>query len=208
MTAQASQAIEYRAATSQDADVIAPLMYQAAVRLTNYTLGQSVDPVSYIAHCVKNNIGFYGFQYQQLALLDEEIVATATAYESRIFLKLLWQSLTGIFQYFGFFKGLNILRRSLQIGGLFEKPKSDSLFLANICVEPTCRSKGIFGAMYHDSIHLLAKEYGCNSIELDVGIDNPAAQKLYERLGFVVRSEHLYHGSGDLEGVKRMASKR
>jgi ribosomal protein S18 acetylase RimI-like enzyme len=54
------------------------------------------------------------------------------------------------------------------------------------------------------AIERIAKDLGGRSLTLDVGMDNPSANRLYRKLGFIPLSEHPYSGKADIEGIIRM----
>ena len=67
---------------------------------------------------------------------------------------------------------------------------SGAAFLFAAHVEPGFQSRGIGTALF---LHLeqVALRRGFNAIQLDVGKENPRAQRLYERLGYVVCGEEI-----------------
>lgn len=197
--------LAFCSATPEDSSVIAQMIYLAAPRMTDYTLKVSpAESVEYIAYCVRENIGFYGYQYQYVARTEERVVLTVTLYDSRRFRRLVWESVVSAWKYFGFRHALGIWARTLTIAGLFEPPPKNSLFMANLCVQPDFQGLGVFQTVFRRHILGTAMRLGVNSIELDVGIDNPRARKLYSSLGFKVKAEHPYKGKADIIGVARM----
>jgi ribosomal protein S18 acetylase RimI-like enzyme len=62
---------------------------------------------------------------------------------------------------------------------------SGSWFIAFVGVDPLRQSLGIGSSLIERSIQR-AHASGCSCVELDVDVDNPRAQALYERLGFRV----------------------
>jgi ribosomal protein S18 acetylase RimI-like enzyme len=62
-----------------------------------------------------------------------------------------------------------------------------SWFIAFVGVDPQRRSLGIGSSLIERSVRR-ARASGCSCVELDVDVDNPRAQALYERLGF-----HILH---------------
>lgn len=79
--------------------------------------------------------------------------------------------------------------KSLLLVSIDNKSKIDGLYIQNICVNGSCRGKGI-GSQLLDAIEHFAKEKNYNSLWLDVSVTNQKAKMLYERYGFDVVSEH------------------
>jgi ribosomal protein S18 acetylase RimI-like enzyme len=65
---------------------------------------------------------------------------------------------------------------------------ADEYYISNVAVFPDHRGRGI-GAMLIARAGAEARSAGSRAVVLDVEIDNPDAQRLYERLGFRVVSE-------------------
>lgn len=196
--------LDFRQARPGDAKIVAPLIYQAAPRLIDFTLqglGRSAD--DYIEHAFRQNIGFYGYQNQYVAEREGKIVMTITLYYGRQFNTLVCQSTMGMLKFFGWRNSVTLTKRMMHIAGLFEKPQKSCLFLANAGVPDNHRGQGMFSTVFRDKI-LPTLQPGTTHIELDVGIDNPMARKLYERLGFRADKINHYKGKAEIEGVIRM----
>ena len=68
---------------------------------------------------------------------------------------------------------------------LFKRPKFDVLHLDTLAVQPDMRGQGI-GTQLVDAVVALANAEGKCFVTLEVEDINPRAERLYERLGFVV----------------------
>ena len=61
------------------------------------------------------------------------------------------------------------------------------LYIDDLCVEETCRGRGIARALY-DYVITWAKEIGCTYVTLNVWQGNENAMKFYEKMGMRRRS--------------------
>ncbi len=88
----------------------------------------------------------------------------------------------------GLFKAI----RAVLVLTMFERKHiADQLLMDGISVSSRMRSSGI-GTMLLDSLTEYAHNEGYRSVRLDVIDTNPAARRLYERVGFVpVKTEHF-----------------
>ncbi len=76
--------------------------------------------------------------------------------------------------------------------GLFEQSTDKGeLLLEGIAVHPSCRGQGI-GTKLLEAVFDYAREKGIDSVKLEVIDTNPAAQKLYERMGFAIIETNHY----------------
>ena len=88
---------------------------------------------------------------------------------------------------FGLFRGS---WRSLLLALLHRKPRAGELLMDGIVVQRDRRGHGI-GTSLLNAVIALARERGLERVRLDVVDTNPAARRLYERIGFVAaRTEH------------------
>ena len=65
-------------------------------------------------------------------------------------------------------------------------------YIMDVIVTESHRNKG-FGTALMNSANDWAKEQNCSFINLDVIANNPGAIKLYERLGFISKSQEMYY---------------
>jgi len=86
---------------------------------------------------------------------------------------------------------LGALRAVAVLGWLERKPAVGELLMDGIVVAPEARGQGIGSGLFAE-LEKLATERGFTSIRLDVVDTNPAARRLYERLGFAAtKTERL-----------------
>lgn len=197
-------AFHFRPARAEDADAIVPLMYESSRGLIDacFRFGDA-GPEPFLRCDFLRGDGIFGYRQQMVAIADDgQLVATMTVYRGRDINRLSLQTLRSAFIAFGWGRFLRVLWRSLALASLFVTPRRDSLFLANGCVVANRRSQGLFAAFIE---HVCTSSDSSLTVaEFDVSFGNPRAQKLYERLGFVVVSERAYRGRRALDGFRRM----
>ena len=64
-------------------------------------------------------------------------------------------------------------------------------YIMDVIVTESSRGKG-FGTMLMNSAKNWAKEQNCNLINLDVLVNNSAAIRLYNKLGFIPKAQEMY----------------
>ena len=76
--------------------------------------------------------------------------------------------------------------------GLFARPqRAGELLMDGIVVHPAARGQGVGTLLLH-ALFDIAQQQQMRTIRLDVVDTNPAARRLYERLGFVAVKTHRY----------------
>ncbi len=78
-----------------------------------------------------------------------------------------------------------------RLGQYFVHPAADALRVDGIAVSATARGLGV-GTQLMAALAAHARAAGLRAVELEVVDTNPDAQRLYERLGFVVLKEARY----------------
>ncbi len=196
--------LHFRPARPEDADAVVPLMYESSRGLVDACFRFGDDgPEPFLRRDFLRGDGIFGYRHQIVAIAaDGQLVATLTAYRGRDINRLSLHTLRSAFGALGVGRFLRAVWRSLALTSLFATPRRDSLFLANACVVADRRSQGLFAAFL---AHVCTTpDLSLTVAEFDVSFGNPRAQRLYERLGFVVVGERPYRGRRGLDGFRRM----
>ncbi len=198
--------LTFRPATPDDAPFAAPLMYNIARRdfdMLFTGLAAGLSPLDVVEKFYRAPGGMFSWCNTEIALHDGLPAGIITAYSvasrngsatcltraagqlgARALVLLAWRGV--------------IAARAVQ------RNTPGSWFIAFVGVDPSQQSLGIGSSLIERSIQK-ARRAGCSCVELDVDVDNPRAQALYERLGFhVVHSERLRTSSLIVES-RRMA---
>jgi ribosomal protein S18 acetylase RimI-like enzyme len=198
-------ALLFRHARPDDGAAVAPLMYESSRALLDYNFGfPGRDPRDFLRADFARGGGIFGWRHQHLATLaDGSVVATITAYPGRLVGRLSRQTALSVLAHFGLVRTAVVARRSLHMSPLFITPQADAIFLANACVVPEERGRGIFAQLMMSALAAV-RAPGLVRVELDVSFGNTGAQRLYQRLGFMVTGERPYRGPHALDGFRRM----
>ena len=184
--------LTFRTATPGDAPFAAPLLYDIARRDVDalFTgLAAGLSPLDIVERFYRAPGGMFSWRNTEIALRDGRPAGLITAYSvasrngnsarlaraagqlgARALVLLAWRGM--------------IIARALQ------RNLPGSWFIAFVGVDPLQQSLGIGSSLIARSIQR-ARRSGCSCTELDVDVDNPRAQALYERLGFhAMHAEH------------------
>ena len=76
-----------------------------------------------------------------------------------------------------------LVRHLRAAGAVSPSPPAGAWYVDALAVVPDVRRRGVAAALLRDA-ERVARERGATGVALDTGLENEAAQRLYERLGF------------------------
>ena len=196
--------IQFRRAKIEDAERAVPLIHAAAPAMFDFVYESATRTAQdFLRYAFASDRGFLSYRHQQVGLVDGALVFSITSYRAAQFRALGWDMVQLARVFYRLRELPRLISHATTVSKLFASPNPESQFLANAGVAPTLRSQGIFSRFLEHTVPGLAAD-GVPSIELDVSMDNPNAERLYRRLGFEVDVETRYAGKHPLVGVKRM----
>jgi len=177
--------LTFRPATPNDTPFVAPLIYDIARRDLDQLftgLAAGLSPLDVVQKFYRAPGGMFSWRNTELALHDGLPVGLITAYSVA--------SKTGssawLVQAAGQL-GVSALVLLAWRGVVVARAmQHNSWFIAFVGVDPQRQSLGIGSSLIERSVQR-ARASGCSCVELDVDVDNPRAQALYERLEFRVQ---------------------
>lgn len=177
--------LQFRAATSRDAKLIAPLIYSSGPAAFDYIFshGTRLNAIEFLTRTLEQPSGEFGYRNHRVAQIDGEIVGVATSFTGRESFSFLLAAIWQILKNYGPIKSPGIMRRGLQIESIISPPEKDEYCIAHVGVHPDIRRKGI-GRRIMEYMLLEAENAGYKKLVLDVSAENPGALALYEAHGF------------------------
>jgi len=179
--------LTFRPATRDDAPFAAPLIYSIARRDLDPLfkgLAAGLSPLDVVAKFYRAPGGMFSWCNTEIALHDGLPAGFITAYRAA--------SRKGSFTWLALAAGqlgaralLLLAWRGVVIARAMQHHLSGSWYVAFVGVDPLQQSLGIGSSLIERSIQT-ARASECSCVELDVDVDNPRAQALYERIGFHV----------------------
>jgi ribosomal protein S18 acetylase RimI-like enzyme len=111
-----------------------------------------------------------------------------------------------ILGHYGWRHAAGVIARGLRVESVIPPPSGTAYYLGHLGVSPALRGNGLGSALV--AYLLAAKPVGATGpVILDVATTNPDAQRLYQRLGFVVSGERgstLANAQGRVPDHRRM----
>jgi ribosomal protein S18 acetylase RimI-like enzyme len=197
----------FRPAEPSDADAVVPLIYSAASAVLDFLFAVPgrASAQEFLRFAFVDGAGQFGFRNHVVAVEDGVVVAVMAAW-SRSRLPFMLAGARQVFACYGI-GGIGVALRVLWIEDVvLLPPERSELYLGHLGVSPERRGGGIGAALM---THMIAqhRHSGLRKVVFDVAATNPRAQKLYERLGFVVTVEHrsrLANAQGIVVNHRRM----
>lgn len=181
--------IQFRAGQPGDAAAAVPLIYSSGPAAFDYVfkVPGRADAQEFLHRAFIDGRGEFGFQNHVVGLVDGVIVAAGAAWDGRTSLAFMRAAVAQILACYGV-AGLPVLARGLRVEQVVQPPRRDCWYVAHLGVQPECRGRGygerLVAHLLHRGIAL-----GHRLAALDVSVENPRAQLLYERIGFKVARE-------------------
>lgn len=182
--------LHFRQCTVADLEDALPLMYAAGPETWRYVFAEdsAEQAMAFLRYAFPRSGSEFSYDQHTAGVLThrdgrEQLVAVMGLWSADKNLNYSWKAVRLIFGFYGFFKGLKVLRRGLQIERVMQPPKRGCLYLHNFGVSAEMRGKG-FGQQALDYAKQQAREKGFRALSLDVAEDNPRARALYLGQGF------------------------
>ena len=179
-----------RPARPDDADAAVPLIYSSGPAVTDYIFACGQDETfACLKRGFERDAGALGYGIHIVAEADGRIVGAGAGFSGDAPVRFLVLGALNIFVCRGVGQSPGVIRRALQIEQMIRPPKRHEQCVAHLGVVPAFRSRGV-GALIIQHILDEGRRLGHRVAVLDVSVENPRAQALYERLGFVVTHEY------------------
>ncbi|GAA6151727.1 GNAT family N-acetyltransferase [Pseudoteredinibacter isoporae] len=182
--------IKIENAAPEDAEAMAGLIYSSGPKAFDYVFGKQTPAAQdYLYHAVQRNKGQYSHRNHVLVRSNGHVLGSMFNYDSRGLSAMYLPTVMSVLSFFRW-RIWGVAKRSSVIDEVIKPPADDMLVVAHLAVAPEAQGMGI-GSKLIDYAADIARENGYAGLALDVSMENPAAQRLYERLGFQVCAERL-----------------
>jgi ribosomal protein S18 acetylase RimI-like enzyme len=200
--------VTYRPATPADADAAVPLIYSSGPVAFDFVfkVPGRATALEFLHRAFVDGDGEFGHRNHVVGVVDGCVVAAGAAWNGTSTPAFTLAAARQIIGFFGARSGSGVIVRGLRLESVIRPPARDCWYVAHLGVPSELRSRGIGATLI---AHLLAqgRDQGMRVAALDVAVTNPAAQRLYERLGFAVTRlcvSKLSNGQSTVADLRRM----
>ena len=202
--------VTLRQAKPSDVDRAIPLIYSSGPDAFSYVFAHATkgDAQAFLGSAFVDGGGTFGYQNHTVAESDGEVVGIGAAFSGDGALSTTAVVARQILTAYGT-AAPGIIGRGLRIERVMPPPKKAVQYIAHLGVNPANRGEGI-GTQLISRFLDEGRQRGKKTAELDVSVENPDAERLYERLGFTVsdvRTSTLANQFGMVVDHRRMVKK-
>lgn len=200
----------FRPARASDADAAVPLILSSGPAAFSYVFdvpGRG-DAGPFLRRAFAHGGGEFGWRNHVVGELDGRVVAAGAAWSGRATPRFTWAALGQVVSHYGVVAGTGVAVRGLRVETIVRPPARDVWYVAHLGVPAELRGRGIGVSLVRYLLEL-GQSQGYARTELDVAFTNPAAERLYRRLGYEVvaeRASSLANDRATVPGHRRMAA--
>lgn len=179
----------FRDACPEDGAAAVPLIYSSGPAFLDYIFCQdgSQQSLSFMRKAFTQGSGELGFRNHTVLEIDGAIIAAGACFDSSDNLSFSLAGMRQIIHFYGLSRGAQVIRRALAAGTVVPPPVKTQLYVGHLGVSPDFRGRGIGESLLKQLIRCKRREH--RVAVLDVSVENPRAQQLYQRMGFEVTGE-------------------
>ena len=200
----------FRPARASDADAAVPLILSSGPAAFSYVFdvpGRG-DAGPFLRRAFAHGGGEFGWRNHVVGELDGRVVAAGAAWSGRATPRFTRAALGQVVSHYGVVAGTGVAVRGLRVETIVRPPARDVWYVAHLGVPAELRGRGIGVSLVRYLLEL-GQSQGYARTELDVAFTNPAAERLYRRLGYEVvaeRASGLANDRATVPGHRRMAA--
>ncbi len=194
----------FRPARASDADAAVPLILSSGPAAFSYVF----DAGAFLRRAFAHGGGEFGWRNHVVGELDGRVVAAGAAWSGRATPRFTRAALGQVVSHYGVVAGTGVAVRGLRVETIVRPPARDVWYVAHLGVPAELRGRGIGVSLVRYLLEL-GQSQGYARTELDVAFTNPAAERLYGRLGYEVVAERASSLANDrvaVPGHRRMAA--
>lgn len=200
--------VQFRQAAPGDAAHVVPLIHSSGPAAFDYVFAVPGhgDAQAFLRRAFVDGAGEFGWRNHVVGELDGVVVAVGAGFGGETKWPFTLAAARQILGHYGWRHAGGTIARGLRVEAVIPPPSGAMHYLAHLAVAPAWRGHGI-GQSLIANLLAQARERGRRQIVLDVATSNPAAERLYARLGFEVtgeRSSRLANAQGRVPDHRRM----
>ncbi|TPG06540.1 N-acetyltransferase [Rhodanobacter glycinis] len=200
--------LTFRPAAAADVAAAVPLIHSSGPAAFDYVFSVSGvgDAQAFLRRAFADGAGEFGWRNHVVGVLDGVVVAAGAGFGGDTKWSFMLAAARQILGHYGWRHAAGVVVRGLKVESVIPPPAGAMYYLGHLGVSESARGQGAGTVLVE---HLLAARpiTASGPVVLDVAATNPAAQRLYQRLGFAVVGERrstLANAQGRVPDQRRM----
>jgi ribosomal protein S18 acetylase RimI-like enzyme len=199
--------VAFRPSRAQDAAASAPLVHASGPDSFDYVFATPrTTALGFLRQSLALPEGEFGYGTHVVGEWEGRIVACGAGWQGGGGWRFWLTTARPVVAYMGLRGTPAAYRRGMQAEAVMPGPERHEYYVGHLGIDPALRAQGI-GENLIAALLTPARTKGARVAVLDVSVENPRAQALYERLGFRVtqtRPSHFAHAYGRIPPHRRM----
>ncbi|MCP4974839.1 MAG: GNAT family N-acetyltransferase [Maribacter sp.] len=182
--------VDIRRSFPEDAEMAVPFIYSSGPTAFDYVFKtKRFSAQDFLRFAFVRKGGEFSYQNHYSVLVNNQLVGAGAVFTGDEILGFTMSNAKRIIQFYGI-NSTSIIPRGLKIESLIRPPRKPEVAIGHLGIRESFRGQGL-GTMLMEKLMESPKINGHTSFILDVSVDNPNAQKLYERMGFTITKKCL-----------------
>jgi ribosomal protein S18 acetylase RimI-like enzyme len=200
-----NSACQFRSADSRDVDAALPLICSSGPQAFDYGFQCcGKNSPDFLRFAFTDGTGLLGYKNHTVATLNGQVVGIVAVYNLSTYVRLTLGHLWQLWRFYPTSSLIGLIRRGAHLQSIMPPPNQTTHYVAHFGVAEGLRGRGIGRSMLAYQ-YKKAQELGRTIYALDVSVENPLAQSLYESFGFSVTAENEFSGPrGTVPNTRRM----
>lgn len=200
--------LTFRPAAAADVEAAVPLIHSSGPDAFEYVFAVPGmgDAQAFLRHAFVDGAGEFGWRNHVIGVLDGVVAAAGAGFGGATKWPFTLAAARQILGHYGWRHAAGVIARGLRVESVIPPPTGAMYYLGHLGVSPSLRGKGIGAALVEHLLDIRPADAGGPAV-LDVATTNPDAQRLYQRLGFIVvgeRCSRLVNAQGRVPDHRRM----
>lgn len=182
--------VELRPSKKEEADLAIPLIYSSGPPSFEYVFKNDKHTAAdFLHYAFQSEGGEFSYQNHYSLYFDGEMIGIGCEFDAQKASSFTFYDAKKILQFYGL-RSFPIIKHGLKIEQLIKLPQKQEIVIGHLGITPKFRGKG-FGTKLIHGLMEKANTKEESKFVLDVSEENPKAQFLYERLGFVSTKKNV-----------------
>ena len=197
---------QFRHADARDVDAALPLICSSGPQAFDYGFQRcGKSSRDFLRFAFTDGNGFLGYKNHTVATLNGKVVGILAVYNFSTYVRLTLGHLRQLWRFYPTSSLIGLITLGARLQSIMPPPNQTTHYVVHFGVAEGLRGSGI-GRSLLTYQYKKAQELGRTIYALDVSVENPRAQSLYESFGFSVTAENEFSGPrGTVPNTRRMA---